>query len=127
MASSLPSSFAIISPSSNHYSRQPIHVRAQSFRDGGGLSNREDANLSVLRERIEQVKMKEKLERCCRSYDKWGWNHGAGYNYKVKRDGQLSELFELLSLVGATLGFTCLTGILFLCFFSFFLHLNQWF
>ncbi|MBA0549044.1 hypothetical protein Golax_016891 [Gossypium laxum] len=127
MASLLPSSFAIISPSSNHYSRQPIHVRAQSFRDGGGSSNRVDANLSVLRERIEQVKMKEKLERCCRSYDKWGWNYGAGYNYKVKRDGQLSELFELLSLVGATLGFTCLTGILFLCFFSFFLHLNQWF
>ncbi|MBA0822153.1 hypothetical protein Goarm_018967, partial [Gossypium armourianum] len=125
MASSLPSSFAIISPSSNHYSRQPIHVRAQSFRDGGnqplyihqlspiilivnsfsniisyrgGSSNWVDANLSVLRERIEQVKMKEKLERCCRSYDKWGWNYGAGYNYKVKRDGQLSELFELLSL-----------------------------
>ncbi|MBA0605456.1 hypothetical protein Godav_018029 [Gossypium davidsonii] len=127
MASSLPSSFAIISPSSNHYSRQPIHVRAQSFRDGGGSSNWVDANLSVLRERIEQAKMKEKLERCCRSYDKWGWNYGDGYNYKVKRDGQLSELFELLSLVGATLGFTCLTGILFLCFFSFFLHLNQWF
>ncbi|KAG8489297.1 hypothetical protein CXB51_017361 [Gossypium anomalum] len=109
MASSLPSSFAINSPSSNHYSRQPVHVRAQSFRDG------------------EQVKMKEKLERCCRSSDKWGWNYGAGYNYKVKRDGQLSELFELLSLVAATLGFTCLTGILFLCFFSFFIHLNQWF
>ncbi|TYI20012.1 hypothetical protein ES332_A07G204700v1 [Gossypium tomentosum] len=127
MASSLPSSFAIISPSSNHYSRQPVHVRAQSFRHGGGSSNRVDPNLSVLRERIEQVKMKEKLERCCRSYDKWGWNYGAGYNYKVKRDGQLSQLFELLSLVGATLGFTCLTGILFLCFFYFFIHLNQWF
>ncbi|XVF20684.1 hypothetical protein REPUB_Repub12eG0023200 [Reevesia pubescens] len=122
MASSLPS-FAIISPSFKHYTRQLLQVRAQSCRDGGRSSNRVDANLSVLRERIEQVKIKEKLERCCRC--EYGWNYVAGYNYKVKRDREISEFFELVNLVGATLGFTCLTGTVFLCLLSIFVHLNQ--
>ncbi|XVF71523.1 hypothetical protein PTKIN_Ptkin12aG0044700 [Pterospermum kingtungense] len=124
MASSLPSSFAIISPSFKPCTRQAFQViRAQSRRDGGKSSNHVDANLSILRERIEQVKMKEKLERCCRC--EYGWNYAPGYNYKVKRDREISEFFELVSLVGATLGFTCLTGTVFLCLVSIFVHLNQ--
>ncbi|KAK6266608.1 hypothetical protein QUC31_017445 [Theobroma cacao] len=123
MASSLPSSYAIVTPSFKHCNRQALQVRAQSCRDGGRSSNRVDANLSVLRERIEQVKIKEKLERCCRC--EYGWNYAAGYNYKAKRDGEISEFFELVRLVGINLGFTCLTGTVFLCLVSLFVHLNQ--
>ncbi|TYG60701.1 hypothetical protein ES288_D07G088200v1 [Gossypium darwinii] len=68
--------------------------------------------------------MKEKLGRCCR-YE-YGWNYAKGYNYnKVKRNGEISELFELLGLVGATIGSTCFTGTLFLCLFSIFVHLQS--
>ncbi|XP_021296826.1 uncharacterized protein LOC110426074 [Herrania umbratica] len=123
MASSLPSFYAIVTPSFKHCIRQPLQVRAQSCRDGGRSSDRVDENLSVLRERIEQVKIKEKLERCCRC--EYGWNYAAGYNYKAKRDGGISEFFELVRLVGITLGFTCLTGTVFLCLVSLFVHLNQ--
>ncbi|XP_039043706.1 uncharacterized protein LOC120182960 [Hibiscus syriacus] len=119
-----PSSFAIFSPSLKHYNRRPFQViRAQSCRDGRS-SNGVDANLRVLRERIEQVKMKEKLERCCRW--EYGWNHGDGYSYnKVKRDKDKQELFELVSLVGTTVGFTCLTETLFLFLVSIFVHLHH--
>ncbi|XP_038990926.1 uncharacterized protein LOC120113936 [Hibiscus syriacus] len=126
MASSLaPSSCAIVSPSFKHYNRQPFQViRAQSCRDGGRSSNGVDANLRVLRKRIEQVKMKEELERCCRC--KYGWNYGVGYNYnKLKRDKERSELFEILGLVGATIAFTFLTGTLFLCLVSLFVHFHH--
>ncbi|KAK5818010.1 hypothetical protein PVK06_022940 [Gossypium arboreum] len=100
MASSLlPSSVTIVSPSFKHHNNrhQPFQVRAQSCRDGGGRSsNGVDANLRVLKERIDVVKMKEKLERCCR-YE-YGWNYAKGFNYnKVKRNGEISELFELLA------------------------------
>ncbi|XVE72149.1 hypothetical protein DITRI_Ditri11bG0015700 [Diplodiscus trichospermus] len=125
MAFSFPSSSTIILPPFNHYTRQAFQVRAQSFRDGGRSSNRVDANLSVLRERIEQVKIKEKLEKCCRC--EYGWNYAAGYNYKVKRDREISEFFQLVSLAGATLGFTCLTGTVFLCLVSMCVHLNNLF
>ncbi|KAK8546594.1 hypothetical protein V6N13_067802 [Hibiscus sabdariffa] len=125
-SSLLPSSLARFSPSFKHHNSQPLQViRAQSRRDGRS-SNGVDANLTVLRERIEQVKMKEKLERCCRK--EHGWNYGEGYNYnKVKGDNKKTaeELFELVSLVGATVGFTCLTGTLFLCLVSIFVHFHH--
>lgn len=91
---------------------------------GGRSSNGVDANLRVLKERIEVAKMKEKLERCCR-YEN-GWNYAEAYNYsKVKRKGEISEWFELLGLVGATIGSTCFTGTLFLCLLSIFVHLHS--
>ncbi|GMI69000.1 hypothetical protein HRI_000569300 [Hibiscus trionum] len=128
-SSSLPSSFAIISPSSKHCTRQAIHVRAQSFREGDGSSSRVDANLSVLKERIEKVKTREKMEKCCRSrddIDKCGWNYAAGYDYKPKRGGHyLSQLFQLLALVGASIGFTCVTATLFLCLVSLLFHFHH--
>ncbi|KAE8726720.1 hypothetical protein F3Y22_tig00006449pilonHSYRG00021 [Hibiscus syriacus] len=124
-SSSLPSTFATISPSSKPYTRQAFRVRAQSFREeADGSSSRVDANMGVLRERIEKVKMREKMDKFCRSNeDKYGWNYGGGYDYKARRDG--SELFQLVGLVGATIGFTCLTGTLFLSFVSLLLHFHQ--
>ncbi|PON77459.1 hypothetical protein PanWU01x14_026200 [Parasponia andersonii] len=56
------------------------NIRAQSFRDhheGPSRSSNHivDANLSVLRERMEEIKAKEKLKRCCRR--EYGWNYAA--------------------------------------------------
>ncbi|XP_062104861.1 uncharacterized protein LOC133816326 [Humulus lupulus] len=116
------------------------NIRAQSYRDHHhhheGPSSRSsnhivDANLSILEVRIEEIKLKEKLERCCRS-DHYGWN-----NYTVpattrksnyRKRGQpaaLRQLLELATIVGGTLGFTIFTGTLFLCLVSLSLHMNQ--
>ncbi|OMO49703.1 hypothetical protein COLO4_38443 [Corchorus olitorius] len=98
MASFLPS-YVIIRPCcfKQYYTRpQALQVRAQSFRDHEGRSsNSVDANLGVLRERIEQVKIKERVER----YNN-GWNYRSpGYNYKLKRELELSQFFELIELI----------------------------
>lgn len=82
-----------------------------------------DANLSVLRERIEEVVMKERLERCCRC--EYGWNYASGYDHKLKKHKDLKEFFELAGLIGGTIGFTCLGGTLFLCLVSVLVHLFQ--
>ncbi|KAL6324797.1 hypothetical protein AAG906_018324 [Vitis piasezkii] len=83
MASAPPAFSTVIRPSLKHNSHRRLRVRAQSFRDEGRQSNMVDASLSVLRERIEQVQIKERLERCCRR--EHGWNYAPGYNYKLKR------------------------------------------
>ncbi|XVE72150.1 hypothetical protein DITRI_Ditri11bG0015900 [Diplodiscus trichospermus] len=125
MVSSLPF-FATIRPSFKHYiGPKASQVRAQSFKDEGRSSNNVDANLGVLRERIVLIKMKEKLERCCGC--KNGWNYAPGYNYKLKRMLEISQLFQLVSLVAATLGFTFFSGAFLLCLVSLLVHLNQGF
>ncbi|KAL5811713.1 hypothetical protein ACOSQ3_026663 [Xanthoceras sorbifolium] len=136
-SSSLPFSNAIIKQPSlkrNYHQHSFLQVKAQqSFRDEGRLNGMVDANLSVLRERIEEVKLKEGLERCCSSRcEKNGWNYASGYdeyyNYKkkhTKKDQFGREFLQLVGLVGGTIGFTCLSGTLFLCLLSIFVHLNQ--
>ncbi|KAJ9173026.1 hypothetical protein P3X46_016202 [Hevea brasiliensis] len=110
-----PSSLKLISST-----RQAFQVRAQSFRDEGSWS---EANLRVLRERIQEIKMKERLERCCRC--EFGWNYSPGYNYKLKKQGGLSQVFDLVGLVCRTIGFSCVTGTLILVIVSLIIHLNQ--
>ena len=96
-----------------------------------------DANLSVLRERVAKIKVKERLERCCRS-DIYGWNYvpAAGdcknkhelMRRRIRSDhrySSLSELLEFAAIVGGSLGFTFFTGTFFLCVVSLFVHLNQ--
>ncbi|XVF71513.1 hypothetical protein PTKIN_Ptkin12aG0043700 [Pterospermum kingtungense] len=126
MASSLPF-YATIRPSLKHYiGPQALQVRARSCRDEEGRSsNNVDANMGVLRERIELIKMKEKLEMSCTC--KYGWNYAQGYNYKLKGDLETSQLFELVSLVAANLGLTFFGGTLFLFLVSLFVHLNKGF
>ncbi|XP_059624603.1 uncharacterized protein LOC132292650 [Cornus florida] len=126
MASSFSSLCTVIAPStrsirSTH--KYSLQVRAQSYRDEGRSSNIIDANLSILKMRIEEVRIKERLERCCRSQN--GWNYAATYDYKRKRDAELSQVFELLGIVGGTFGLTILSGTLFLCLMSLLVHLNQ--
>ncbi|KAI8534519.1 hypothetical protein RHMOL_Rhmol10G0096300 [Rhododendron molle] len=53
--------------------------------------------MSILRERIEEVRIKERLERCCRKEN--GWNYAAGYDYKHKRSDS-SQFFEILFGMG---------------------------
>lgn len=89
----------------------------------GRWNNIVDANLSVLRERIEGVKIKERLERCCKR--ERGWNYAPGYNYKLKKKMKLAQLVDLVGLVCGTIGWTCLSGTIFLCLFSLVVHLNQ--
>ena len=82
-----------------------------------------NGNMRVLRERMEVVKIKEKLERCCRG--QLGWNYAPNYDYKLKRDTELMKIAEVVGVIGGTLGFTFFTATLFLCLFSLFLNFNQ--
>ncbi|CAK7344185.1 unnamed protein product [Dovyalis caffra] len=99
MASSilkLPSCLSLnIKPSYKRTTQVAMQVRAQRFRDEGKSSNIVDANLSVLRERIEEVKIKERFERCCKSEN--GWNYAPGYNYMLKKEvGLVHQFIDLV-------------------------------
>ncbi|RVW87731.1 hypothetical protein CK203_043935 [Vitis vinifera] len=61
MTYSLPAFSVVIKPSFKHSSHKRLQVRAQSYRDEGRSSNMVDANLRVLKERIDVVRMKERL------------------------------------------------------------------
>ncbi|ESR43924.1 hypothetical protein CICLE_v10013623mg [Citrus x clementina] len=127
MAASLPHFNALIKPSFKRNTRRALQVMAhQSFRDEGRLSNNNivDANLKVLRERIEKIQIKERLEKCCRC-DQYGWNYSPGYDYKFKRAKDLRQFFEIVKLISGTIGFTCLSGTAFLCLLSVLVHISQ--
>ncbi|KAM7279777.1 hypothetical protein ACFE04_006911 [Oxalis oulophora] len=109
---------------------QGLQVKAHAFREEGRKDHdMVDANLSVLRERIEQTKIKERLERCCKYQH--GWNHSPALYKEVlveKKKKQdkvfVSEFFQLIGLVGGTVGFTCFSATFFVCLLSFLLHFN---
>ena len=82
-----------------------------------------DANLRVLKERIEQVRNKERLERCCTSEQ--GWNYTPVYSSHYKKQDVLSQCYDLIGLVFGTAGLAVLFGTLVLCMFSLLLHLKQ--
>lgn len=74
----------------------------------GASANIVDANMGVLRERIEEVRVKERLDKCCRLQN--GWNYGSGYEHKHKRDDVLAEGLQTICLAGGALGFVFLSG-----------------
>ncbi|KAK3036516.1 hypothetical protein RJ639_030957 [Escallonia herrerae] len=123
MASALPPSFTCIMPSQRSRTGSSFKVKAQSFRDEGKSCNMVDENLILLRQRVEQVRIKERLERCCTSQH--GWNYTTAYNYKHKREAVLSQYFELIGLVGGTAGLAIVNGTMLLCLVSLFVHLNH--
>lgn len=84
-----------------------------------------DSNLRVLRERIEQVEMKERVERCWRRENGWNYADGYNYNYKLKRDTQLSDFFGIVGLSAATFGLTLLGGTLALSLLSMLIHFTH--
>ncbi|KAL9343916.1 hypothetical protein Peur_064347 [Populus x canadensis] len=121
--SKLPSHLSLnIRPSYKRITGAAMQVRAQRFRDEGKSSNNVDANLGVLRERIEEVKIRERLERGCRC--EYGWNHEPGYNYKLKKEVGLHDhhFVDLAGLVCGTIGFTFIAGALILSLVSLFVH-----
>ncbi|PON58493.1 hypothetical protein TorRG33x02_290910 [Trema orientale] len=138
-----PNKYPSLNRNKNNNKAVQSNIIAQSFRDhheGPSRSSNNhivDANLSVLRERMEEIKVKEKLERCCRR--EYGWNYAAEaeaevaaatvkskyYRLKRERDQPLTQLLELAAIVGGTLGITFFSGTFFLCLVSLFVHLNQ--
>ncbi|KAI5559339.1 hypothetical protein BDE02_17G103300 [Populus trichocarpa] len=126
--SKLPSHLSLhIRPSYKRIAGAAMQVRAQRFGDEAGKSsNNVDANLSVLRERIEEVKIRERLERGCRC--EYGWNYETGYNNKLRKEVGLQyhhHFVDLVGLVCGTIGFTFIAGALFLSLVSLFVHLSQ--
>ncbi|XP_031114608.1 uncharacterized protein LOC116018763 [Ipomoea triloba] len=125
---------SILSPSGrNPRNRRPsmhVVIRAHSFRDQGrGKRKIVDENLQVLRGRIEDVKNREKLERCLSEGTLLGWNYAAcddhDYN-KHKKELEQSQLLQLLVVnVVGTLAFTLLTCTLCLCFISILIHISM--
>ncbi|KAL4018268.1 hypothetical protein IC575_021859 [Cucumis melo] len=112
--------------SSSPLFHRPFKIRAQCFRDDQGRFNKMvDSNLGVLRERIEEVKTREKLERCLSCKHNYGWNYVASYDYKLQKDKQFSEFLQILFLITASLGFTFLSGTFSLCLLSFLLHFHH--
>ncbi|KAL7221590.1 hypothetical protein ACSBR1_023530 [Camellia fascicularis] len=123
MASLQTSFCSVIKPTSLTRARPSLEFRAQSCRDEGRSSNIVDANLRVLRERIEEVRMKERLERCCTSEN--GWNYAPCYESKTKSSSESSHFFELFGLFTVNFGLTIVTATLCLCLVSLLVHTIQ--
>nr|GMD49999.1 TGF-beta-activated kinase 1 and MAP3K7-binding protein like [Ipomoea batatas] len=121
---------SILSPSGrNPRNLRPsthVVIRAHSYRDQGrGKRKIVDENLQVLRGRIEDVKNREKLERCLSEGSLLGWNYDHDYK-KHKKELEQSQLLQLLVVnVVGTLAFTLLTCTLCLCFISILIHISM--
>ena len=61
-----------------------------------------DANLNVLRQRIEEVKRKERFNACYTLKSEWCYQ--SGYDHKHKRDAMLSQSIELFALGTGAIG-----------------------
>ncbi|KAK6125424.1 hypothetical protein DH2020_040851 [Rehmannia glutinosa] len=101
---------------------QSLQVRAQSYRDEGRSNNNiVDSSLHLLRVRIEHVKNKERLERCCVAEP--GWNFArAEISYKAKKERELVEFIQLVGMAGGTFGLTILSCTFCLCVMSLLVH-----
>lgn len=73
-----------------------------------------DSNLSVLREKMEIVKMRERLDKLCHVHspnqNRHGWNYATGAQLRRARTREVSSFFNLIRLVSLTFGFTCFTA-----------------
>ncbi|KAK2415250.1 hypothetical protein P8452_60493 [Trifolium repens] len=101
-------------------------IKVQNYQDEGRFTNMVDANLNVLKERIEMVKVKEKFERCCKCQQ--GWNYvplSINNDYqKNKRNRELKSFIEFIGLVCGTIGVTSFAGTLFIYLVSLLVHLQ---
>ncbi|KAL2457536.1 uncharacterized protein Fot_56200 [Forsythia ovata] len=124
MVSSLPTHIcaAVLPCKKSRVSRSLPAVRAQCFRDEGRSSSIVDANLRVLRNRIEEVRIKERLERCCVAEQ--GWNYVPTYTLRSKRDEELLQFLQLVQMVGATFGLTIFSATFCLYLFSLLVHMS---
>ncbi|CAK9141300.1 unnamed protein product [Ilex paraguariensis] len=123
-SSSLPSFCSLSKPFCKSKAQKYPRVRSESFRNEGNSANIVDANLSVLRERIEQVRKKERIDtRRCIPQN--GWTYKPVYDHdKHKRDSLLSESIKLVGYVGSAFGLVFLSGSLCVFIVSFAVHLH---
>lgn len=63
-----------------------------------------DANLRILRERIEQVRKKESLIK------RVEWNYKHGYEHKYKKNCMITESAEVIGLACGAIGLVFLLG-----------------
>lgn len=90
----------------------------------GRSSSIVDANLRVLRDRMEEVRIKERLERCCVAEQ--GWNYVPTYTYRRKRDEESVQFLQLIGMVGGTFGLTIFSGTFCLYIISLLVHMSLW-
>nr|GME08117.1 uncharacterized protein LOC109177635 [Ipomoea batatas] len=106
--------------------RSSLKICARSYRSEEGRGGHiGDANLRVLRERIEEVRVKERLERCLTS--EFGWNYNIAItdckHTRKEKMAAMSALLQLVCNVGGTIGFTVLGCSFCLCLItSIFIH-----
>ncbi|CAI9763591.1 unnamed protein product [Fraxinus pennsylvanica] len=123
MTSSSPTSFCSATfPYEKPRFRRFLQVRSQGYGEEGKSSDVVDGNLCILRERIQEIRVKERLENCCVA--KQGWNYAHAYNYKHKRDAQFLLFLQLIGIVSGTFSLVLVCGTLCLCLFSLLIHVN---
>ncbi|KAG4907573.1 hypothetical protein AAZX31_20G112600 [Glycine max] len=100
MACSLSSFCTLNQAFCRHNSIKYPKIRFQSFsdHDNGKRANIVDANLSILRERIQQVRKRESLIHTR------GWNYKHSYDHKYKRDSMISQSAEIIGLSCGVIG-----------------------
>ncbi|XP_028785497.1 uncharacterized protein LOC114741412 [Neltuma alba] len=112
-------------------------IKVHTFQDEGRSTRKDnnivDKNLDVLKERMEMVKVKERLESCCRC--EIGWNYYRHQNEEQHDDvimnshrrnkTLISDLIQIMGLVCGTVGSTCLSGTLLLCLLSLVVHFHS--
>uniref|UniRef100_A0A7N0TL18 Uncharacterized protein n=1 Tax=Kalanchoe fedtschenkoi TaxID=63787 RepID=A0A7N0TL18_KALFE len=103
------------------------HVRSHSFRDEfpeGKATNKVDANLHVLKQRMEELSVRERSNNRHQQHHAAGWAYKS-YNYTIsgyKGKGNnsdfriiMSEFTELLGQMGVTFALVFLSGFLGIC------------
>ncbi|KAJ4821890.1 hypothetical protein Tsubulata_048539 [Turnera subulata] len=116
-------------PPCRHKQHKYPRIRSQRFSDDGASASIVDANLGILRRRIEEARMKERLDTWCRLKN---YNNGWNYQYsgddidhdRQKRDAELvmSGCLELMGSIGGAFGFVFLSGSLFIFLVSVLVH-----
>ncbi|KAK4400009.1 hypothetical protein Sango_1107000 [Sesamum angolense] len=98
----------LLTAGSRYYSL--LRPDPRGFRDDqGNSSDTVDGNLSILRYRMEHVRMKERLDTCYK-LGNYGWNYKSGYDDVRKKHGMVLQSIELATIVVSTVGLVFLSG-----------------
>ncbi|KAJ7943052.1 TGF-beta-activated kinase 1 and MAP3K7-binding protein like [Quillaja saponaria] len=89
----------------------------------GDSRNIVDSNLSILTERIEEVKKKERHGNTCCG----GWNYKRSYDHDMhKKYDILSESAVFMGLASGAIGLVFLSGSICICLFSLLVHIMSY-
>ncbi|KAI3726434.1 hypothetical protein L1987_66231 [Smallanthus sonchifolius] len=101
-----------------HRVRSWLQIRAQSLGDKGRSRNLVDSSMKILKDRIEVIRTKERLERRSRPH---GWDYDSNY---ISRHRKQPEYTKTLALICGTSSLSVLTGTALLYIFSVIAHLS---